>query len=156
MSFQIRLVVNNNILYGPSSQTIQINFSSSSDLPHVASITNTAISVLLSTWRLLFTRISPNVPSSSIPGVSIITTGPKGKKLHCFVNRVCGCPFNVRNNSQILTRNSILQHLIYLRFFCRRILYEDGLQMVFHSIPYGCLTSFKLFSFYIIRSKPDM
>ena len=40
---------------------------------------------LTSSFRLAFT---PSSPSSSIPGVSMITTGPSGRQLHRFIDRI--------------------------------------------------------------------
>ncbi len=51
---------------------------SACERPAAASTTRTAISVWSSTRRARRTRSSPSVPSSSSPGVSMITTGPRG------------------------------------------------------------------------------
>ena len=47
--------------------------------PTFTSTTNTAISIVFKTSNVLLILNSPKVPSSSIPGVSTITTGPIGK-----------------------------------------------------------------------------
>ena len=53
--------------------------------PIVASTTKTATSVLVKISRVFLTLSSPKVPSSSKPGVSIITTGPKGNNSIAFL-----------------------------------------------------------------------
>ncbi len=58
--------------------------SSSVVMPSHASTTNKAMSVLFKTCRVFWTRSAPNSPSSSNPGVSIITTGPSGKSSIAF------------------------------------------------------------------------
>ena len=52
--------------------------------PLSASTTRMAMSVLSRTCRARFTRISPRVPTSSIPGVSMMTTGPMGRSSMAF------------------------------------------------------------------------
>ena len=47
--------------------------------PRVASTTSTAMSQFSSSARARATRRFPSSPASSMPGVSTITTGPKGK-----------------------------------------------------------------------------
>ena len=47
--------------------------------PRVASTTSTAMSQFSSSARARSTRRFPSSPASSMPGVSTITTGPKGK-----------------------------------------------------------------------------
>ena len=53
--------------------------SSNSVIPAVASMITRAISAFAKTSFAFFTRFAPNSPSSSSPGVSIITTGPNGR-----------------------------------------------------------------------------
>ena len=57
---------------------------SSRVMPAVPSTTRTAISVLLSTWYAFWTLSDPSAPSSSSPGVSIMTTGPRGSSSMAF------------------------------------------------------------------------
>ena len=58
---------------------------SSSPIPILPSMTRIAISVSSITLKLLAIRWLPSVPSSSIPGVSIITTGPRGRSSIVFL-----------------------------------------------------------------------
>ena len=53
-------------------------------MPTVASTTNTAISVLFKICRVFCTRSAPSAPVSSKPGVSMISTGPKGSSSIAF------------------------------------------------------------------------
>ncbi len=48
-------------------------------MPTCASMTSTATSVLFRICFAFLTRSSPRRPTSSYPGVSMITTGPIGK-----------------------------------------------------------------------------
>ena len=57
------------------------------------SVTSTAISVLPSTCLARLTLISPRMPSSSMPGVSIITTGPSGNSSIAFCTGSVVVPF---------------------------------------------------------------
>ena len=47
-------------------------------MPSAASTTSTAQSTRLRVWRVRRMRSSPRAPSSSKPGVSMMTTGPRG------------------------------------------------------------------------------
>ena len=53
-------------------------------MPRVPSTTSTAMSVLFSVCFVFLTLFSPSAPSSSYPGVSIITTGPRGSSSIAF------------------------------------------------------------------------
>ena len=54
-------------------------------IPYSEFTTRTAISVDASVFLAASTRISPSLPSSSKPGVSIIRTGPIGKSSIAFL-----------------------------------------------------------------------
>ena len=58
---------------------------SQSQSPLVASVTRMARSVCARICRVFLTRSSPSIPSSSNPGVSMITTGPRGKSSIAFL-----------------------------------------------------------------------
>ena len=75
------------------SLNIEISCFSQSPRGKVQSVTRTAQSVLFSICLVFFTRSSPSSPSSSKPGVSIITTGPRGKSSVAFVTGSVVVPF---------------------------------------------------------------
>ena len=62
-----------------------ISSESAAVFPIEPSTTSTAISVPSSTCLAFSIRISPRLPSSSMPGVSIITTGPSGNSSIAFI-----------------------------------------------------------------------
>ncbi len=59
-------------------------FKSSSVMPAVLSMTRMAMSVLFNTCKDFCTRSCPSSPLSSMPAVSIISTGPKGNSSMAF------------------------------------------------------------------------
>ena len=59
----------------------------------MASTTRTATSTLFNTCFALRTRSSPRCPSSSIPGVSMITTGPIGSSSMALLTGSVVVPF---------------------------------------------------------------
>ena len=62
-------------------------------LPWVASTTSTAQSARLRACFVFFTRSSPRAPSSSKPGVSMMTTGPMGSSSMDFITGSVVVPF---------------------------------------------------------------
>ena len=61
--------------------------------PWVASTTSTAQSARLRICFVFFTRSSPRAPSSSKPGVSMMTTGPMGSSSMDFSTGSVVVPF---------------------------------------------------------------
>ena len=75
------------------SVKMRISLPSCSLRPAAASATRTAISVFCSIFSARSTRIEPSSPSSSMPGVSMMTTGPIGSSSIVFRTGSVVVPF---------------------------------------------------------------
>ena len=82
----LRSALLNAIMYGISfSSKSFINCSSVLPMPSTRSTTSTATSTRLRIKRVFDILFSPSSPSSSKPGVSMMTTGPRGRSSIAFV-----------------------------------------------------------------------